>query len=137
MNTDLTNLEMTPEEEKLLAWCYANLEDRQMVEVEAEALEIAMRQINTPLAAQKLLDLLVNVFILLPGVIAYLVLCAGLAIDHFSEGFLALRPTGFTVQAGVRLASSAAGAAPVWLAPVCSALPWAGFWASGTCARRV
>jgi hypothetical protein len=63
MNTDITNLKMTPEEERLLAWCYANLEDRQMVEVEVEALESAMRQINTPMAAQKLLDLLVNVFI--------------------------------------------------------------------------
>lgn len=63
MNTDLTNLRMTPEEQKLLAWCYANLEDRQMVEVEAEALDIAMREINTPIAAQKLLELLVNVFI--------------------------------------------------------------------------
>ena len=63
MNTDLTNLKMTPEEERLLAWCYANLEDRQMVELEAEALEIAMREINTPIAGQKLLELLVNVFI--------------------------------------------------------------------------
>jgi hypothetical protein len=33
-----TNLKMTPEEERLLAWCYANLEDTQIVEVEAEAL---------------------------------------------------------------------------------------------------
>lgn len=63
MNTDLTNLKMTPEEERLLAWCYANLEDTQIVEVEAEALEIAMREINTPIAGQKLLELLVDVFI--------------------------------------------------------------------------
>ena len=63
MNTDLTNLKMTPEEERLLAWCYANLEDTQIVEVEAEALEIAMREINTPMAGQKLLELLVDVFI--------------------------------------------------------------------------
>jgi hypothetical protein len=28
----------------------------------------------------------------------YLVLCAALAVNHFSEGFLALRPEGFTVQ---------------------------------------
>jgi hypothetical protein len=54
---------MTPEEEHLLAWCYANLEDTQLVEVEAEALEIAMQQINTPIAAQKLLELLVDVFV--------------------------------------------------------------------------
>ena len=58
-----TNLKMTPEEERLLAWCYANLEDRQMVELEAEALEIAMQTINTPIAGQKLVELLVNVFI--------------------------------------------------------------------------
>jgi hypothetical protein len=63
MNTNLTNLKMTPEEERLLAWCYANLEDRKIVEVEAEALEIAVQEINNPIAGQKLLDLLVNVFI--------------------------------------------------------------------------
>jgi len=42
--------------------------------------------------------LLVNAFVLLPVVIVYLALCASLAVDHFSEGFLALRPGGFTVQ---------------------------------------
>jgi len=42
--------------------------------------------------------LLVNIFVLLPAVIAYLVLCSALAVDHFSEGFLALRPRGLTVQ---------------------------------------
>jgi hypothetical protein len=42
--------------------------------------------------------LLVNVFVLLPAVVVYLVLCAALALDHFSAGFLALRPGGFTVQ---------------------------------------
>jgi hypothetical protein len=63
MDMDITNLKMTPEEERLLAWCYANLEDTQIVEVEAEALEIAMREINTPIAGQKLLELLVGVFI--------------------------------------------------------------------------
>ena len=62
MNID-TNLRMTPEEENLLAWCYANLEDIQIVEVEAEALEIAMRELNAPIAGQKLLELLVDVFI--------------------------------------------------------------------------
>jgi hypothetical protein len=54
---------MTPEEERLMAWCYANLTDTQLVDVEAEALEIAMGRINTPIAGQKLLELLVNVFI--------------------------------------------------------------------------
>ena len=42
--------------------------------------------------------LLANLLVLVPGVIAYLVLCATLAVSHFSEGFLALRPVGFTVQ---------------------------------------
>ena len=43
--------------------------------------------------------LLVNGVGLGPAVIVYLGLCAVLAVNHFSEGFLALRPTGFTVQA--------------------------------------
>ena len=42
--------------------------------------------------------LLVNFFVLLPGVVVYLVLCAALALNHFSAGFLALRPSGLTVQ---------------------------------------
>lgn len=42
--------------------------------------------------------LLVNLFGLLPAIIIYLVLCATLAINHFSEGFLALRPGGLAVQ---------------------------------------
>ena len=42
--------------------------------------------------------LLVNAFVLLPAAIVYLAICAALAVDHFSEGFLALRPSGFTVQ---------------------------------------
>ncbi len=42
--------------------------------------------------------LLVNVFVLLPAVVVYLVVFAALAVDHFSGGFLALRPGGFTVQ---------------------------------------
>jgi hypothetical protein len=43
--------------------------------------------------------LLVNVFVLVPGVIVYLVYCTALAADHLSEGFVALRPDGLTVQA--------------------------------------
>ena len=43
--------------------------------------------------------LLVNTFVLLPAAIGYLVLCASLALGHFSEGFLTLRPGGLTVQA--------------------------------------
>jgi hypothetical protein len=41
---------------------------------------------------------LANVFGLLPAVMVYLYLCAAVAVDHFSEGFMALRPNGFTVQ---------------------------------------
>jgi hypothetical protein len=36
--------------------------------------------------------------VLLPAIFGYLALCAALAVDHFSEGFLALRPGGLTVQ---------------------------------------
>ena len=42
--------------------------------------------------------LLVNVFLLLPAVAVYLVGCGAVAVDHFSEGFLTLRPGGLTVQ---------------------------------------
>ena len=42
--------------------------------------------------------LLVNVFVLLPGVLVYLAVCAALAVGHFTQGFMALRPGGFTVQ---------------------------------------
>jgi hypothetical protein len=42
---------------------------------------------------------LVNVFVLLPGVFLYLALCASLAVDHFSANFLAVRPGGLTVSA--------------------------------------
>lgn len=41
---------------------------------------------------------LVNLFGLLPAVIVYSYLCAGLAVNHFSEGFMELRPNGFSVQ---------------------------------------
>jgi hypothetical protein len=41
----------------------------------------------------------VNVFVLLPGVLLYLSVCASLAVDHFSGGFLALRPDGLAVRA--------------------------------------
>lgn len=63
MNIDLKNLNMTDEEERLFDWCHANLEEEQLVEVEEEALEIAMREINAPIAADKLLELLVNVIV--------------------------------------------------------------------------
>jgi hypothetical protein len=41
---------------------------------------------------------LANIFVLLPAVVGYLVFCAALAVDHFSEGFMALRPGGLAVQ---------------------------------------
>ena len=43
--------------------------------------------------------LLANLFGLLPAVMIYLALGAVLAVNHFSEGFVALRPGGLTVQA--------------------------------------
>ena len=42
--------------------------------------------------------LLANIFGLVPAVIVYLVVCTALAVNHFSEGFLTLRPSGLTVQ---------------------------------------
>jgi hypothetical protein len=42
--------------------------------------------------------LALNLFVVLPAVAVYLAVCAALAVGHFSEGFLALRPGGFTVQ---------------------------------------
>ena len=42
--------------------------------------------------------LLVNAFVLLPAVVVYLVVFAALAVDHFTDGFMALRPGGLTVQ---------------------------------------
>lgn len=44
------------------------------------------------------LFVLVNIFVLLPAVMVYLFVCTALAVGHFSEGFMALRPNGFSVQ---------------------------------------
>ena len=63
MNVDLKNLKMTDEEERLFDWCHATLEEEQLAEVEEEALEIAMREINAPEAAEKLRELLVSVIV--------------------------------------------------------------------------
>ena len=41
---------------------------------------------------------LVNVFVLLPAAIVSVFFLAALAVDHYSEGFMALRPNGFSVQ---------------------------------------
>jgi hypothetical protein len=43
--------------------------------------------------------LLLNIFVLLPGVVVYLGGCAGLAVNHFTEGFVSLRPGGIVMQA--------------------------------------
>ena len=43
--------------------------------------------------------ILVNLLIVLPGTVIYLLVGASLAVDHFSEGFVALRSQGLTVQA--------------------------------------
>jgi hypothetical protein len=63
MNVDLKNLKMTAKEERLFDWCHEILEEEQVVEVEEEALEIAMREINAPEAAENLLELLVSVIV--------------------------------------------------------------------------
>ena len=41
---------------------------------------------------------LANVVILLPALMAYVFLSAALAVGHFSDGFMVLRPSGFSVQ---------------------------------------
>ena len=63
MNVDLHNLKMTDEELSMFDWCRANLDEEQIVEVEEEALEIALREINAPVAAERLLELLVTVLV--------------------------------------------------------------------------
>src|SRR5262249_16773460 len=42
--------------------------------------------------------LLANALVLLPAVVIYLFVCAGLAADRFTEGFLSLRAGGLTVE---------------------------------------
>jgi hypothetical protein len=42
---------------------------------------------------------LLNVFLVVPVVAVYLAVCASAAVSHFSEGFVALRMGGFSVQA--------------------------------------
>ncbi|TAK95286.1 MAG: hypothetical protein EPO07_15670 [Verrucomicrobia bacterium] len=40
----------------------------------------------------------VNIFLIPPVVVLYLVFCLALGVDHLSDGFLKLRPDGLTVQ---------------------------------------
>jgi glycine cleavage system aminomethyltransferase T len=63
MDIDLKTLKMTDQEKHQLAWCYAYLEDSEAKEIEKEALDFAMAQINGPEAAEQLLELLVDVLI--------------------------------------------------------------------------
>ena len=42
--------------------------------------------------------LLINIFIVPVAAFIYCAFCASLAVDHFSDGFIALRPGGFTVR---------------------------------------
>ena len=41
---------------------------------------------------------LASLFVALPAAVIYLAVCASLAVDHFSEGFLALHPGGIAVR---------------------------------------
>lgn len=41
---------------------------------------------------------LANIFVLLPAVAVYLAVCAALAVNHFTAGFLTLRPSGLTAH---------------------------------------
>ena len=43
--------------------------------------------------------ILANLFVLLPGVVVYLAWCGALAVDHFSGGFLSVRPDRLAVWA--------------------------------------
>jgi hypothetical protein len=63
MNVDLKNLKMTDEEARQLEWCRANLEEEQIADVENEALAIAAREVNAPIAAERLRELLVTVLV--------------------------------------------------------------------------
>jgi hypothetical protein len=57
--------------------------------------QLAARRFSWP---NLLVFLLMNGCVLLPAAVVYLFLCAALAMDHFSEGFAALRPGGLTVR---------------------------------------
>jgi len=58
---------------------------------------------------------LLNVLFIIPGVLVYLIVCAALAVNHFSDGFVALRRSGFTVQ--VRKYARNDGKS-IWLVPM-------------------
>ena len=39
-----------------------------------------------------------HVFVVVPGVMVYLLICGSLAVNHFTDGFVSLRPSGVTMQ---------------------------------------
>jgi hypothetical protein len=41
---------------------------------------------------------LMTLLVLIPAMAVYVAVCGGLAVDHYSDGFLALRPAGLTVR---------------------------------------
>ena len=63
MKLDLHNLKMTDEELWQLEWCRTNLEEEQIAGVEDEALAIAAQEINAPIAAERLRELLVALLV--------------------------------------------------------------------------
>jgi len=73
-----------------------------------------------------------NLFVLLPLVAVYLFGCGARAVNHFSEGFMALHPSGFTVQVrkyvrddgkAIQLFPMAHVAAPSFYAQVARSFP--------------
>ena len=45
-----------------------------------------------------LVFLALNLLVVLPAVILYLIVCSNLALDHFTDGFMKLRPDGLVAQ---------------------------------------
>jgi len=44
------------------------------------------------------ISVLATILVLIPAVLIYLLLCTTLAVNHFSQGFMALHPGGFSVE---------------------------------------
>ena len=60
---DLTNLNLTPEEQDRIAWCHQHLTEEQIDECQEEAVEFAAAEVNAPKAYETLLELLVAVIV--------------------------------------------------------------------------
>ncbi len=56
-------LKTTLEENELLEWCYSNLTTEQAADVEQQAWEVASAEITGPVAAEKLLEVLVKIIV--------------------------------------------------------------------------